>query len=71
MKNVVEFDSLSAERYAFTHGHRPRGIGQWSFSLGRSGAWTQFEYNGSYTDAKKAAMREARSLGCDTVVVDT
>lgn len=68
---MTSFDSLSAERYAFTHGHRPRGIGFWSFSLGRCDAWTSFRYEGSYTDAKKAALREARSLGCDTVCVDT
>jgi hypothetical protein len=67
----VEFDASSARDYEFTHGHRPRGTGNWCFGLGRGGAWTQFWFNGSYTDGKRAAVREARGLGCDTVVVNT
>jgi hypothetical protein len=67
----TEFDQLSVERYRFALGHRPRGYGAWWFGLGRNGAWTDFRFTGNYTDAKKAAIREARSLGCDTVVVNS
>jgi hypothetical protein len=69
MKIRTQFDSDSALDYRFAHGHAPRGIGAWIFGLGRAGAWTTFECHGSYTTAKAAAMREARSLGCDTVTV--
>jgi hypothetical protein len=65
------FDSFSADRYAFTHGHRPRGFGQWIFGLGRNGAWTNFTYTGTYSVAKAAALREARSIGCTDVTVYT
>lgn len=67
----VTFDQDSARDYAFTHGHKPRGTGAWSFTLHRSGSSTQVWCNGSYSEARAAAMREARSLGCDTVTVNT
>jgi hypothetical protein len=66
MKTRTQFDSDSTRTYRFNHGRAPRGTGAWSFSLGRSGAWTQFEFTGTFTAAKAAAMREARSL--DTVL---
>jgi hypothetical protein len=62
-----EFDQLSVERYAFANGRRPRGTGMWMFDLGRNGAWTTFQTHGSFSQAKADAMREARSLGCNTV----
>ncbi len=65
------FDQRSAERYEFTHGHRPKGSGFWSFQLHRSGASTEFCAHGKYSDAKREAMREARSLGCEEVTVNT
>ena len=67
----VEFDQESAAHYKFANGHPPKGFGAWAFSLGRSGAWTEFRFTGNYADAKKAAIREARGLGCDTVVVNS
>ena len=67
----VEFDQESAAHYEFANGHRPKGFGAWSFGLGRNGAWTEFRFTGNYTDGKKAAIREARGLGCDTVVVNS
>lgn len=72
-RQKVEFDQLSAERFRFANGHMPRGYGWWSFQLHRSfsGASTEFHTTGNYTDAKKEAIREARSLGCDTVTVNT
>ncbi len=71
-RSQVEFDALSTARYAFTNGHPPKGYGAWSFGLCRTeaGAWTEFRYTGQYSQAKKAAMREARSLGCSLVVVN-
>jgi|Laugrespbdmm15sn_2_1035079.scaffolds.fasta_scaffold153063_1 hypothetical protein len=66
----TSFDQSSADEYKFNHGQRPQGYGLWSFSLGRQGAWTGFSITANYSDAKRAAMREAKSLGCDTVTVD-
>ena len=67
----TSFDQFSAERYKAEHGKRPQGYGRWSFSLGRRGAWTGFSITAKYSDAKRAAMREAKRLGCDTVTVET
>jgi len=67
----VVFDTDSVQHYTFAHGKAPRGIGLWRFFLERDRAFTSFEHNGSYTDAKKAAMAEARRLGCETVGVES
>ncbi len=66
----VEFDESSATRFEFINGRRPRGFGLWSFTLGRNGSWTKFQYTGTYTEAKHEAISLARSLGCDTVIVN-
>jgi hypothetical protein len=58
-RTKVEFDQESVERYRFANGHKPKGWGAWSFSLGRNGSWTEFHGVGNYTDAKKAARRVA------------
>jgi hypothetical protein len=68
---TTTFDQDSSRDYEFTHGRRPRGVGDWSFSLHRNGASTQFAVSGSFTAARREALREARSLGCDTVTVNT
>lgn len=66
----ITFDQDSARDYAATHGHAPRGYGQWAFALGRpDGAWTEVHFTGNYSDVKKEAIREARNLGCTVVVV--
>jgi hypothetical protein len=65
----VKFNQESARDYEFANGRKPRGKGYWAFGLGRNGAWTTVWYNGMLTEAKKLAMREARSLGCDTVTL--
>jgi len=62
-RTKVEFDPESVGRYRFANGHKPKGWGAWSFSLGRNGSWTEFHGVGDYTDAKKAAIREARCNG--------
>jgi hypothetical protein len=64
-----KFDQDSVKDYTFTHGKAPKGIGGWLFGLGRNGSWTEISYFGTFTEAKKQAMREARALGCDTVTV--
>lgn len=64
--NMVEFNS---DNYKSSHGKAPRGTGQWVFGIRRGHAWTSFSQKGSFGDAKKAALREARSLGADLVIV--
>jgi len=67
----VTFDQSSAVDYKFVHGRAPRGKGLWSFELGDHRHWTTFWFDGTYTDAKRAAMKQARTLQLTTVVVNS
>lgn len=49
-------------KYRFSHGHSPRGKGEWFFHT-RLNAEEHYVYNGYYTEAKKRAERWARSKG--------
>lgn len=52
--------------YVAAHGHSPRGRGLWSFTLGDGrGAFLRepFQHCGTYTEAREAVFREARSIG--------
>lgn len=57
--------------YRNTHGKAPRGEGHWAFEIGRDGSWTTLftPVSMRFTDAKKWAIREARSLGADWIQV--
>ena len=59
------------DEYAGSHGRTPKGVGLWWFSFGRDGAYTDEAAPGpmSYGDAKKWALRNARTLGADTIIV--
>lgn len=66
------FESDSVRDYEFTHGSKPKGMGCWSFQLHRDGgSSTEVFVNGTFTEAKKEAMRQARDLGCRVVTVNT
>lgn len=67
----VTFDQDSVKHYEFTHGHKPRGFGNWAFDLHRNGSSTTVWFEAQYTTARKWAMNEARSLGCTEVTVCT
>jgi hypothetical protein len=67
--STTTFDQSSVTYYEFANGRKPKGVGLWMFLLHRGGTATQTEHHGSFTEAKKAALREARTLGCDTVTV--
>jgi len=71
MTTKTTFDQSSVEQYRFALGRLPRGYGLWSFALGRAGAWTDFQYTGTYTNGKNSALAMARSLGCETVRVNS
>lgn len=51
-------------QYEFAHGHAPRGNGLWAFEI-RAGERSQREtvyHNGTYTEAKRRALIDARAL---------
>lgn len=60
---------VCTEEYVFTHGSAPRGKGLWMFVLAGDRGATTFEFNGTYGQAKAAAVREARASGCYAVAV--
>lgn len=54
--------------YEFAHGRKPRGVGYWAFfSNDKKG--TTFWHFGSYTDAKKAAVEDAKKNGATVIKV--
>jgi hypothetical protein len=59
---------IATEKYITTWGHPPRGKGHWTFELPRSGRL--FLFSGTFSDAVKAALREAKKYGDDTIVVE-
>lgn len=46
---------LGESRSEFTHGHSPRGEGRWGFEDTQG---KQYWYYGTYTEAKKQALKE-------------
>lgn len=73
MSNTTKttFDQSSVQDFEFAHGRKPRGTGSWAFSMHGNGSSTTQFFGGSFTDAKKEAVRVARSLGCDCVRVES
>ena len=65
------FDSMSAERYAFTHGRRPRGEGYWAFELRAGDRKRQIFINATYAEARKQALERATQEGYHIVSVLT
>ena len=61
--------TIDTDQYRNSHAKAPKGYGLWMFSLGRQGAWTETQYTGGYASAKAQALREAKSLDCDTICV--
>ena len=59
--NQVSF--TGEDYYRFANGVIPRGRGTWAFEIGDK---TEFIY-GSYSDAKKEAIKRAASLGISRV----
>lgn len=55
--------------YLCSHGRTPRGTGLWYFTLHRDGSFTETSFQGSFTDARRWAVQEARDLGCSVVTV--
>lgn len=49
--------TVSYLKYICAHGKTPRGYRDWGFTLGNDGV---FYYAGSFTEAKRAAVKEAK-----------
>ena len=61
---------VNTSEYRFSHGREPRGRGLWCFALSGYMKGTEFtEHNGTYSEAKAKAVREARAIGFDRVNV--
>ena len=59
--------------FEFSHGRKPRGRGSWAFFFERDrrnhDVQDAFWHHGSFTEAKKAAVEEARRRGARDVFV--
>lgn len=56
--------TISTQNYEDTHGRKPRGRGQWAFSIGRRpGESTMVTCNGSYSECCRQAKAEAKTIG--------
>ena len=61
---------VETNKYFASHGKNPKGFGGWWFEFLMGGIdFMQFEFTGSYTDAKKAAVAKARANGATVVRV--
>lgn len=54
-RNEIE---VVTSQYRFSHGKEPKGRGLWLFCF--VGSKDVFEFNGSYGEAKRAAIAEAQ-----------
>lgn len=59
--------TVRTERYEGSMGKLPRGYGNWWFG-DKAGLW-EFSFYGSYSEAKREAIRTAREAGIDTIYV--
>jgi len=60
---------VSTREYEFAHGRAPRGVGNWAFFVAGNAAREPFWFNGSYGQARVAAVRHFAALGVTDVVV--
>ena len=65
------FDPMSAERYEFIHGRRPRGEGYWAFELRAGDRKRHIFINATYAEARKQALERATQEGYHIVSVLT
>lgn len=60
---------VKTTHYEFAHGRKPRGTGLWMFHGYNDRSGRTFEFNGTYSEAKKEAVKWARSRDCHMVEV--
>ena len=62
--------TVKTNQFVNAHGKQPRGTGQWFFFMGADDdVMNAFQFTGSFGQAKKAAVDEARKRGVATVHV--
>lgn len=68
---------FATNKYEWSHGKKPRGTGLWMFQLsamrvdGRREARVEvFEFNGSFGEARRAAVKHARSMKAEWMLVE-
>jgi len=70
---MAERVEVFTEEYEKSHLKAPRGRGNWAFCFGRPSEGRYLAdlwfWNGTYTDAKRAAVAEAKRLGCSAAFV--
>lgn len=60
--------TVSYFKYICSHGKTPKGQGCWAFDLGGG---DMFFHTGSFAEAKRAAVKEAKRRGVDSISVDS
>jgi hypothetical protein len=63
--------TIDTADYKFTHGRAPRGHGAWAFFPDRAQKGPAIWKTGTYSEAKAAAITEARTRGIHTLYLGT
>lgn len=66
VSSVLSGVTISYLKYICAHGKTPRGYREWVFDMGDEGV---FCYAGIFTEAKRAAVKEARRRGVGAISV--
>ena len=61
--------TVSTSQYQAAHARKPRGTGWWFFLASAGGFQFEFTHVGTYTEAKKAAIKWARSINASSLEV--
>ena len=56
---------VSTREYEFSHGKQPKGRGHWAFQIGERVGFI----DGTYTEAKKLAGKQAKQEGVEIIEV--
>lgn len=66
VSSILSGVTVSYLKYICAHGKTPRGYRDWGFTLGNDGV---FYYAGSFAEAKRAAVKEAKRRGVASISV--
>lgn len=69
MGRTINGISIDYTYYMFSHGRQPRGRGRWAFFLGRGCHGEPCFYDGTFTEACRSAVRDARAAGVGVITV--
>lgn len=60
---------VNTDEYEWVWNRKPRGTGLWFFELNCKDVKKQVQYSGSYTEASKRAIKDAKIFGAPEVRV--